>query len=423
MRISIIIIADDLTGANDSAAHFKKKGFSTIVKVFYDETQNIGCYNDYDIISINTDTRSMDKLQAYERIYAITQQLNTCYTNTLYKKIDSVLRGNPDSELEAIMDATASGLALVAPSYPINGRTVFKGIMHAANHHIDVLGLFSEGMNRNVEGISLSTVRKGPNKLAELIEFKLLHGGEVFVLDACTDEDLKMIKDAAEIIEQPKILCGSAGLAQQLNIENSDIQDKNYLSLQGNINGNQLALVAIGSYNKKTAHQVKFLSEFYKLPIIQLQSQQIISGNQKQAIHQCIKAVKQEVTAGNKIVILTVDSLFKNTFDVQNNNVMLNNYALLIAQAIASIVGQVHRLFGLTAIISSGGDTSFQICQSFGTPYIELLAEIMPGIPLGKMRGGQADSILIATKSGGFGKENSLVNVIEYLKEFTGFFY
>ena len=46
----------------------------------------------------------------------------------IYKKTDSLLRGNIGAELRALCDAAGSGPLVFAPAYPTGGRTTIDGI-------------------------------------------------------------------------------------------------------------------------------------------------------------------------------------------------------------------------------------------------------------------------------------------------------
>ena len=65
--------------------------------------------------------------------------------------------------------------------------------------------------------------------------------------------------------------------------------------------------------------------------------------------------------------------------------------------------------------VATGGDTAFQICNFLGSDGMELVDEIVPGVPIGILREGMADGSSMVTKSGGFGDEDTLVKVINYL--------
>ena len=47
---------------------------------------------------------------------------------------------------------------------------------------------------------------------------------------------------------------------------------------------------------------------------------------------------------------------------------------------------------------------------------MELTDEIVPGVPIGILKEGMADGSSMVTKSGGFGEEDTLVKVIQYLQ-------
>lgn len=62
----LLIIADDLTGANDTGVQFAKKGISTLVLVEIPRTiREIN--SDCQVLVINTESRHIDKTEAAER--------------------------------------------------------------------------------------------------------------------------------------------------------------------------------------------------------------------------------------------------------------------------------------------------------------------------------------------------------------------
>jgi uncharacterized protein YgbK (DUF1537 family) len=63
-----------------------------------------------------------------------------------------------------------------------------------------------------------------------------------------------------------------------------------------------------------------------------------------------------------------------------------------------------------------GGDTASLVFELMGVARVELEFELMPGIPFGRVLG----KLPIVTKSGGFGKEDSLVCVVDALSGDNG---
>ena len=117
--MSILIIADDLSGAADCAIGFACAGMQTVVTLdpLHDKA-------DAQVIAADTDTRRLSPAQAAERTVAAYKALQRP-GQRLYKKIDSTLRGNWAAEVAALQPL--AGLAIVAPAFPATGRTLRGG--------------------------------------------------------------------------------------------------------------------------------------------------------------------------------------------------------------------------------------------------------------------------------------------------------
>ncbi len=66
------------------------------------------------------------------------------------------------------------------------------------------------------------------------------------------------------------------------------------------------------------------------------------------------------------------------------------------------------------ALALSGGDTAALVCRAAGAARIDLYGEILPGVPRGCLRGGGFEGLAVATKSGGFGGEDALMQIADY---------
>ena len=98
----IYLIADDLTGANDTGVQFTKKGYNTIVSVL-DEQSTIIIPDNLDVFVIDTETRELESKTARKRLKSILEKININKKDVVYKKVDSTLRGNMGDEIEEIM--------------------------------------------------------------------------------------------------------------------------------------------------------------------------------------------------------------------------------------------------------------------------------------------------------------------------------
>src|SRR5690554_571562 len=123
----MIIIADDLTGANDSGVQLSKQGLKTRVYIdplnWQDNSQSNNLFKG-DVLVIDTETRDLNGQEAAEATRKIINklQLKQSKDAIFYKKIDSTLRGNIGKELEVLMDFLDKDLCILAPSFPGNKR-------------------------------------------------------------------------------------------------------------------------------------------------------------------------------------------------------------------------------------------------------------------------------------------------------------
>ena len=100
------IIADDLTGATDTGIQFQKRGIATTVLV-EPPKETWPCLGENSALSINASSRELRPQEAAVRTREVLQHIVLCDQDTLFKKVDSLMRGNPVEELEAALEAAA----------------------------------------------------------------------------------------------------------------------------------------------------------------------------------------------------------------------------------------------------------------------------------------------------------------------------
>ena len=116
------VIADDLTGACDSAVKFANVGLPTVVALSPDAHA--------DVVAYSTDSRDIAPDDAVCRLRKMSALARA---NVVFKKIDSTLRGNTAVEVMAALDVFGSNLAVINPAYPAMGRLVESGWLYVAN--------------------------------------------------------------------------------------------------------------------------------------------------------------------------------------------------------------------------------------------------------------------------------------------------
>ena len=174
----LALIADDLTGSLDTGLQFRKKGLTTLVPLDWSQPLPRA-----QALVLNTHSRNLPGDAAYRKVSRICRRLRA---RSIYKKIDSTMRGNVGREALAILEAQKIAKAVVVPTVPVMGRTVEGGILRV--HGIPLLktpyardpfhplwssrvsSLLEKETGEPVGFIGIQELRKGPEALAARIE-------------------------------------------------------------------------------------------------------------------------------------------------------------------------------------------------------------------------------------------------------------
>jgi D-threonate/D-erythronate kinase len=115
------VIADDLTGAAEIGGIGLRHGLKAEVIL------QGNCGGKADLLCVDTDSRSCSGKEAARRATAAARKLREAGAVWIYKKVDSVLRGNVLVEIRSIQKALGLRSALLVPANPCFGRVIRKG--------------------------------------------------------------------------------------------------------------------------------------------------------------------------------------------------------------------------------------------------------------------------------------------------------
>jgi uncharacterized protein YgbK (DUF1537 family) len=122
--MKVVVIADDFTGAAELAAAAEAMGYSAEVQTEF-EPSSVA-----EVIAVDTDTRCLPSCDADRRVRAITADVMGAGPRWIYKKTDSVLRGNVRAEIEAILASAGYAGALFVPANPSKGRVIRDSVYY-----------------------------------------------------------------------------------------------------------------------------------------------------------------------------------------------------------------------------------------------------------------------------------------------------
>ena len=116
------VIADDLTGAAEIGAVGLRHGLRAELLLGGNPGGNA------DLLCVDTDSRSCPPTEAARRCADAARLLTSAGAQWIYKKVDSVLRGQITAEINALLAELHLPLAFLIPANPSRGRTIQNGL-------------------------------------------------------------------------------------------------------------------------------------------------------------------------------------------------------------------------------------------------------------------------------------------------------
>lgn len=424
----IIIIADDLTGANATGVLLARKGYcaATFLNLDkYDSKEN----SQVDIVSINTDSRSIRKEEAHERVAEIVKFFWPEGILLFTKRIDSTLRGNIGTEILAILDNVKQDtIAVVVPSFPSSGRICVGGYLIVNQIPLEktaisldpknpilksrVVDLLEEQVNDSIGFIDLGKVLKGIESIKDALLNENKKGNRVIVVDATTDEDILKISKAVKQTGLNVISVDpgpfTAALAQEyLDTSKTELGQK--------------VMFTIGSVSKLTRQQIDEFKLEHSTFVSEVDALNLIYNSTREAeIELAVKNLLENIR-NHEVIGVTTNSKKSEILNLrelaEKLKISEDEISQLITDALSEItirvLDQSKPLIG--GIYTSGGDVTVAVCKALGAAGIEVKDEVIPLAVYGRIIQGKYNGIPIITKGGLIGDEKSMIKCINYL--------
>jgi len=427
----IYVIADDLTGANDTGVQFTKKGYNTIVSVL-DEQSTIIIPDNLDVFVMDTETRELESKTARKRLQRILEKININKKDVVYKKVDSTLRGNMGDEIEEIMIILNRDICIFSPSYPSYQRITIGGYLivdqkplslseYSCDNSTQVENSFIPFLLKKqtdfpVGHIDLKDVAKGQKNILSKINELYQKGNKIILIDSTNEEHLKDIFASSLKLNKPVLFSGSAGLANHFLNKNNKNED-----LKIKIENNKGPIVVVvGSRNSIMEDQVNYLKNKLNFYELKVDLEQVFSN--KDRILDNYAAVCIDAIKGNYDLVIHTDAVY-NEEKLINKKLMLKynigfrGLEIEIKNFLGELISQIIKNSYVRNLILTGGDVALGVCKELGIYNMNILDELLPGIPLA-IANYKNYNLNIVTKAGGFGKEDALYNLINKLKNY-----
>lgn len=363
------LIADDLTGALDSAAAFASPAQAVAVHwtgVPADIPPGAS-------LAIDTGTRDIGgeagRNVARRKVAAMAAALPDGGAALRFAKLDSLLRGHDAAEIAGWMAVDRPDHCIVAPAFPFQGRVTRGG----------------QQLVKSAESWQPTACDLGAGLTAEGELVKYCRPGDpvppgVSLWDAGSDADLAAIAAAGLALRGRVLWCGSGGLAAALA---AAVTPGRTLSPAPALPRPLLGL--FGTDHPVTATQL--------------------------------------AACGNDVMNLAdgrAESVAQVTRRLDEQGAALVRLALPDGLAREAAALCIHRELGALVrdldppgtLVVSGGETLRALCLALEADHLAIDGALLPGVPCSMLRGGRWNGVRVVSKSGAFGDPTLLRRLI-----------
>lgn len=420
--VTLLIIADDFTGALDTGVKFAASGASVQVVTDYDY-EFVRAGKQVQVLVMDAETRHISSEEAYARVYRIVKRAKQAGIVYIYKKTDSALRGNIGSELSAVLSASGSQVLHFFPAFPKMGRTTRRGIHYIDGVPVqesvfgkdpfepvkcsDVAGVIAEQSQTLVRVVTDGQVAEGQaadDRAGEPM---------IAVYDAETDEELRSLARKLGNAGQLMTVAGCAGMAEAL---------PELLGLTG------LApsipdftpgfLVACGSVNPITKGQLDCAQKHGFRRIRLTPAQKLEPGYFETEVGRAkVKELIQTVKVCPLCILDTNDQADgkeepETLAYAREHGVSLEEMRVRIAASLGYLVKKLVDGGVTSTMLITGGDSLLGFMNQIQVYEMTPVCEMAPGTVLSQfvIKGRTYEVI---SKSGGFGEERLLLDLAE----------
>jgi D-threonate/D-erythronate kinase len=418
----LVIVADDFTGASDTGVQFSKNKFRTFVITATERIKQ--SLSECDVLVVNTESRFDDHETAYRKTIEAGKIISAEEVKYFYKKLDSTMRGNIGAEIAGLMDSLAIGITFMVPALPRYGRTTVNGKVYVDGVLLEdsefskdpknpvkesfIPKIISGQTDKRTAVIIHDYILAGRQILTQKLEHLISSGYQIVIFDAKEEQDIDLIASVISDIKQKVLFAGCSGLAEYL---------AKYLAIKKESTSN---IVIAGSVSEVTRRQIDFASHYLRVKIVDVQTVRIFTPERNEEKKRILEITKECVSAGEDLIIRSAPSResVKNTFEA-GEEAGIDRFT--ISEAIAYFLGEVAREIiqniGIKGILLTGGDTAYKTAKSLNISGIVLQDEIEHGIPYGYCAEEKYRNVIIVSKAGGFGNEDAIFSVLNFLRK------
>jgi D-threonate/D-erythronate kinase len=427
----VLVVADDLTGANATGARFARVGLST-ASVTTAEAVG-GVLADHDVVVTSTSSRHVPADEAARRVEGAIRSAGD--VALVVKRTDTTLRGNVGAELAAalreVRRSHPHARAIFVPAFPEAGRITVGGLQlvegvavarsPAGRDHLTpvtssrVADVVRQQTDLVVREVHLDVVQDDEDVLARALAGPAgTEGGEtaadVLVVDTTDRRDLTAIARAAArcvrehgahwLVVDP----GPFGpeLATALGLTSSPTAEAPDARTPADA---PPLLVVAGSVTRTTREQLVALEHVHDAAFLDLD---VADFEERETADELVGRLTG-AAAGGVVGLRTAAA--------EGQVVTLDrDVAEAIPRRLGTIVREVLGRLDVGGLYLTGGDVTIGVLEELGGSGIAIDDEVLPLAVTGRVVGGPHAGLRVVTKGGLIGDTMAAVTCVDALR-------
>ncbi|SDL09205.1 four-carbon acid sugar kinase family protein [Halarsenatibacter silvermanii] len=438
--VEVLVIADDLTGANATGVLLSKEGFRT-ASFDYPLPDFESELADFAAAAVNTASRGIAAGKARERVEKTAADILESgeLPELINKRLDSTLRGNIGAELDGLLAALGDDYAaVVVPAFPSSGRICVGGYLLVNSRPLERTGaaedpktpvnksfvpeIISRQTGRQIGRVELREVLAGGYRLEEALRRRRQEGCEIIVCDAVEEEDIDVIARALQNIEFNFVTADPGPFTRAA---------ASLLPGRKKAPSSKKVVMAVGSATEITREQLDYLEVNRDPALVKADVKKLLQPElRKEEISRCQNDLRKR--AGESSIIGVVSARTRDDvlsdeeletfadFDEDINQLepgeeeeIMERVTSGIAEIAAGLLAGLEEPAG---IFVSGGDNVKAMLERLNARGIEVEEEIIPLAVRGRLIGGEFAGLSFVSKGGLIGDEDAMELCIDKIK-------
>ncbi|GAA1761863.1 four-carbon acid sugar kinase family protein [Streptomonospora arabica] len=421
----VLVVADDLTGANATGARFARAGMRAAT-VTPEHVSAVA--EEYDVVVANLDSRHASPEQAADLVTDVVEAIWP--VGLVVKRFDSTLRGNVGAELEAAWRAVRERVAarwavraLVVPAFPTGGCTTVDGVQLLGGQPLEATDLardpFCPMDTGDVAAIlarqSTLGVRRLPARQVteSMLVAELRSGDEPALLcDAADEQRIEGLAQAAAEVHRED---GTVWVAADPGPSGALLAYA--LRLRGQAGAPGPLLAVAGSTTGLTRRQFDALARSGPARFVDADPVRLGGGDRSHAADVAEQLVDRLTSAVfPDVVALRLLDPGPAAESRRSERALPARLAELLAEVVEEVGEQAGTHALPSGLFLTGGDVTSSVFDALGVHGFVVAGEVLPLAVHGTLNGGPLDGVPAVVKGGFVGDESAAVECLGRLR-------